>query len=170
MAIKLTNLEAVSKQTTVDKVYTYKDLHLDFSPDSRYDATTNRVINKNDLAVDYDEHAIKNSLKNLFNTRPGQRFLFPLYGLDLYQFLFEPITGFNAEMIKEKIVMTIKDFEPRVKVLNCSVVPNEDDNEYNITLIVEVKEIRRTVPVYTNLELKTQSFRFFDTQGQKTRI
>lgn len=170
MAIKLTNLEAVSKQTTVDKVYTYKDLRLDFSPDSRYDATTNRVINKNDLAVDYDEQAIKNSLKNLFNTRPGQRFLFPLYGLDLYQFLFEPITGFNAEMIKEKIVMTIKDFEPRVIVLNCLVVPNEDDNEYNITLVVEIKEIRRSVPVYTNLELKTQSFRFLETQGQKTRI
>jgi len=78
MAIKLTNLEAISKQTTVDKVYTYKDLHLDFSPDSRYDVVSNITINKNDITVDYDEQAIKNSLKNLFSTRPGQRFLFPL--------------------------------------------------------------------------------------------
>jgi phage baseplate assembly protein W len=169
MAIKLTNLEAISKQTTVDKVYTYKDLHLDFSPDGRYDVVSNITINKNDITVDYDEQAIKNSLKNLFSTRPGQRFLFPLYGLDLYQFLFEPITGFNAEMIKDKIVMTIKDFEPRVRVVNCLVVPNEDENEYKITLIVEIIELRRSFPINANLEVKNQSFRFLET-SQKTRI
>ena len=169
MAIKLTNLEAVSKQTTIDKVFTYKDLRLDFRPDNRYDAVSNTTINKNDIAVSYDEQAIRNSLKNLFGTRPGQRFLFPLYGLDLYQFLFEPITGFNAEMIKDKIVMTIKDFEPRVRVVDCIIIPNEDENEYNITLIVEIIELRRSFPINANLEVKNQSFRFLET-NQKGRI
>jgi len=72
-------------------------------------------------------------------------------------------------MIKDKIVMTIKDFEPRVRVVNCLVVPNEDENEYNITLIIEIIELRRSFPVYTNLEVKNQSFRFLET-SQKTRI
>ena len=168
MAIKLTNLEQVSKDTNIDNGYSYKDLHLDFSMSNNYNPVTNRTIIRNDISVDYDIHAIRNSLKNLFNTRPGQRFLFPRYGLDLYQFLFEPITPINADIIKDRIQTSIKDFEDRVNVVECQVIPNEDENEYNIRIAIEIKQIKKIFPLYTNMDLKTQSFKFLDTSpGQR---
>ena len=83
MAIKIANLEQIADQFK-QKQFAFKDLHLDFEKSGEYNTTLQRKIEGNDIKVDFDENAIRNSLKNLFNTRPGQRFLFPLYGLDLY--------------------------------------------------------------------------------------
>lgn len=133
MAIKIPNLKSVADQFAVKK-YVFKDLHLDFAKEYNFDQTSHSKIETNDLQVDYDLKAITNSLKNLFNTRPGQRFLFPKYGLDLNQFLFEPITNVNAQDIGERIVRSVEEFEPRVSVTNCRVIPKYDDNQYDISL------------------------------------
>lgn len=133
MAIKIPNLKLVADQYAV-KQYVFKDLHLDFAKEYNFDQTSHTKIDANDIQVDFDLKAITNSLKNLFNTKPGQRFLFPKYGLDLNQFLFEPITKVNARDIGEKIVRSVREFEPRVVVQNCNVTPLYDDNEYDIDL------------------------------------
>lgn len=136
MAIKIPNLKNIADQFSV-KQYVFKDLHLDFAKEYNYDQSSHTKISTNDLQVDYDLKAITNSLKNLFNTRPGQRFLFPKYGLDLNQFLFEPITRVNAQSIGERIVHSVDEFEPRVRITNCKVTPVPDDNEYYIQLSME---------------------------------
>ena len=124
-------------------------------------------IEGNDLQVDYDEIAIKNSLKNLFNTKPGQRFLFPLYGLDLNQFLFEGVNEINGQMIGEKIVRSIELYEPRVRLRQCKVVAKPDDNEYDITIIVEIPIINSTASINTRLDIKNQSFIFLETSRNR---
>jgi hypothetical protein len=75
MAIKISNLQQIANQYA-QKAYYYKDLHLDFEKNGEYDITLGRKIEGNDLKVDFDESAIRNSLKNLFNTNP-----FPLFGI-----------------------------------------------------------------------------------------
>lgn len=160
MAIKITNLEKIAEFT--NKPYIFQDLHLDFKKKGEYSPLLQKKIDGNDLYVDYDEDCIKNSLLNLFNTRPGQRFLFPRYGLPLYQFLFEAITSENAEVIGETIVRAINQFEPRVVVKQCKVIPKEDDNEYNIFLFLHVPMYSTTVSLNTNLDVKTQEFTFLE--------
>jgi hypothetical protein len=61
MAIKIAQLEEAAEQF-VDTKYLYKDLRLDFSVEKRYDTAYNQTIIKNDIGVDYDIFAIRNSI------------------------------------------------------------------------------------------------------------
>lgn len=162
MAIKISNLNAISEQYK-QKDYYYKDLHLDFEVSNHYSPALEASVYKNDIVVSYDENAIKNSLKNLFNTKPGQRFLFPLYGLDLNQYLFEAVTEDLGQIIGERIVTAIGDFEPRVIVQSCNVIAVPDDNLYEITLVVEIPIFNSVASINSILDTKQQSFIFVET-------
>ena len=166
MAIKIANLEQIAEQFK-QKQYVFKDLRLDFAKSSEFSTSQQRKIEGNDVQVDFDERAIRNSLRNLFNTLPGQRFLFPLYGLDIYQWLFEPITEINGQMIGERIVTAIDKYEPRVKLERCNVVAKPDDNEYEITIIVSIPILNTTTSINTILDVKQQSFIFVETSRNR---
>lgn len=166
MAIKITNLDKIAKEYEI-KNHLYKDLHLDFSRNYVFNTTLNSRIDGNDLQVDYDVNAIINSLKNLFNTKPGQRFLFPLYGLDLNQYVFEAITPDNGRMIGEKISNSIETFEPRVTLLQCKVESDPDQNQYDITIIVYIPLFNTTSSLNSTLDVKTQTFIFVETSRNK---
>jgi phage baseplate assembly protein W len=162
VAIKIPNLNSIAEQYTL-KNYLFKDLHLDFEKDYRFNSTKQQKVDTNDIQVDYDLKAIVNSLKNLFNTKPGQRFLFPKYGLDLNQFLFEPITNTNAQTIGERIVRSVDEFEPRVTVRNCNVVPFPDENEYRITLRMDFPAFNTQFTLDGTLNTTAQTFIIAET-------
>jgi len=166
VAIKISNLEQISQQYA-QQAYAYKDLHLDFEKSGEYNSTLQQKIDGNDLKADYNENAIKNSLKNLFNTKPGQRFLFPLYGLDLNQYLFEAVTEFNGQIIGEKIVSSIKKYEPRVTLERCKVLAKPDDNEYDITIFLTIPIFNTSTSINTTLDTKTQTFIFAETSRNR---
>ena len=166
MAIKISNLEQIS-QRYAQQAYAYKDLHLDFEKSGEYNTALQQKIDGNDIKVDYDESAILNSLKNLINTRPGQRFLFPLYGLDLNQYLFEAVTEDNGQIIGERIVASIDNFEPRVKLRQCNVISMPDDNQYDITIVVDIPIFNVSSSINTTLDTKTQTFIFIETSRNR---
>lgn len=166
MAIKINNLEQIADQYKL-KDFLFKDLHLDFEKSYVFDTFAQRKIQGNDLKVSYDESAIYNSLRNLFNTKPGQRFLFPLYGLDLNQFLFEAITQENAQLIGEKIARSIENFEPRVTLMECNIVAKPDDNQYDITIVVQIPSINTVNSINMALDTKTQNFVFLETSRNR---
>ena len=86
MAIKIKNLQQIADNYRTQR-YVYKDLSLDLTQTKIQSPGFNLPVPGSDIKADFDIGAIANSLTNLFNTLPGQRFLFPEYGLDLYQFL-----------------------------------------------------------------------------------
>ena len=163
MAIKISNLQQISDQYTVSN-FIYSDLRLDITKRSNFFAEQNSTIELPDIRLDYDESAIKNSLRNLFNTRPGQRILFPEYGLDLNHILFEPITDFNARLLGETIVTAVKLYEPRVRVLNCNVNTYPNDLSYEVTLVVEFPVFNTIQTINSTLDTRAQSFIFIDTR------
>ncbi len=69
------------------------------------------------LIMTADEEDIKKSLEILLSTTIGERFLQPLYGCNLDDYVFEP---FNATLSTE-IRLTVKDaidkYEPRLRLL-----------------------------------------------------
>ena len=107
--------------------------------------------------------AIRNSLHNLFNTMPGQRFLWPDYGLDFYQFLFWPITEGNGRVIGERIYDTVLKYEPRVTIQNVHVVSDPDNSTYNIALTINIPAMNETTTEMFNFDIKNQSFLFVAT-------
>lgn len=166
MAIKFNNL---TKLTNVknNAAYSYKDLHLDFSKEVGFDTINQKPTPINDIQVSYDDLAIRNSIKNLFNTRPGQRFLFPLYGLDFYRFLFEPVSEDTARVIGETIVESIDLYEPRVEVVRCLVTSVEDQNMYEIDLVLDIIKTRTSFNFAANFNLTNQTFIVLQTSRNR---
>ena len=157
MAIKIENLEKIASQFT-DKLYIYKDLSLDLKLVDILAGGFQTPLPGTDVKVSYDVAAIANSLANLFNTLPGQRFLFPEYGLDLYQYLFEPITKFNAQSIGTRIYQSVKIYEPRVTPLQVLVRTDEDNNTYHITIVIEIPQLNTSTEIDFDFNIKKQQF------------
>lgn len=166
MAIKISNLQRLSDQYET-RNFVYSDLHLDFKRDETYSQEIEGTLQKNDTKMDYDESAVRNSIKNLFNTKPGQRFLFPNYGLDLHQFLFEPVSFDIGQLIGERIARAIELFEPRVKLRACNVVCLPEDNQYDITLVVEFPVFNTKASINSKLDMRTQSFIFVENHRNR---
>lgn len=118
--------------------YLYTDLHLDLQTQYLLNDNLHQRPEINDLRADHDIDAIKNSIRTLFNTAPGNRILDPEWGLDLRRFLFEPITTLNAAEIQRAIFLGLPRSEPRVGIQRVVVTPDIDSSEYNIDIMFSV--------------------------------
>lgn len=117
---------------------TYRDIKLDLSLNYTYDPRLNSFDTVKDIKASEDVNAIKNSIFNIFTTMPGQKILNPTFGLNLMQFLFTPITNENAQAMGETILRGLQKFEPRVDVKKIVVLPDADNNTYQIGLRLDV--------------------------------
>lgn len=88
----------------------------------------------NDIIVTKDFAAIKNSIKNLLLTAPGERFFNPNIGSRISRLLFEPVDPFTANSLQTEIIETIEKFEPRVSLNEVSVVATSDEQGYDVTV------------------------------------
>lgn len=91
-----------------------------------------------DVTKKIDINAIKQSLTTILKTRQYERHFVPEFGAGLNALLFEPIDYITTNLIKQKIRLAIANFEPRVGLLNLDVIPQEEENRYEITLTFTV--------------------------------
>lgn len=137
MAITINRGAITSRQG--ENQITFRDLFLDLTeqevPASQ---TLYGVTTKIDLKTSVDEGAITNSLKNLFNTTPGEKILDPEYGLNLTQWLFQPADEYVAEEIGNAIKSGVARFEPRVSINRIEIVIDPENNQYEIELIMTI--------------------------------
>ena len=111
-----------------------------------------RNANTKDIAVVKNDNAIKQAVKNLIMTAPGEKPFQPLVGSNISQLLFEPMDDFTGDAVKEEVINTINRFEPRVRLANCIVRPDFDRNSFNVT--VEYKIVG--VPIVETVEFVLQ--------------
>lgn len=142
MSIKIKSLAAPKlADTSLEQGYLYKDVAFDLQPAVSRNAQLNRNEYLKDIQALYDLEAVKNSIINCFLTSPGQKILNPLFGIDLRQFLFEGIDDFTSDIIQETIERKLPLMEPRIRVKNVVVEPDEDLNQYNISLQIDVPSL-----------------------------
>jgi len=87
-----------------------------------------------DLIALKNETAIARSIRNLVLTYPGERFFNQNLGSKVSQSLFENIDDISSSIIKDEIENTIRNYEPRVDLIEVIVAPNYDSNEFNVTI------------------------------------
>jgi len=140
MSIIINNASAPS--VTTENNITYTDIYFDLTENSIPDSKTLfSEITKTDLRVSSDEAAVLNSIRNIFQTTPGEKVLNPTFGINLTQWLFEPANEFTAREIGEAIVSGIERYEPRVVVNNVAVVADIDNNQYRIKLALLLPQL-----------------------------
>lgn len=149
MPIDLSILSTPIKQDkrTATQKFIYKDVSLDFS----FGKVTKETElyraqgSKNDLNELLDVDCIKNSLRNLLTTRKGQKLLNPEYGSSFEDYLFTNISELHAQLIGESINKDIAVYEPRVQVLQLNVIPDIDNNQYNIIIHMALPSLNNKV-------------------------
>jgi phage baseplate assembly protein W len=162
MAIKFKALEKTSKNYEA-KRYIYKDLSFDLNMQKVLIPGFDKSVTGVDIRDSRDLAAIKNSIQNLINTAPGERFLFPDYGMNLRYFLFSPITESTAYALGETVFSTINTYEPRVSVKSVEVIPDEDNLQYTINIIVNIISLNIQTTIEGVLSTKTLSFNILPT-------
>lgn len=87
-----------------------------------------------DVAIKTDEYAIISAVRNIIMTNFGERRFTPKFGSDVLSQLFEPLDDMTAMNIKEEIITSLTNYEPRVKIDYVNVVPNFGLDGFNITI------------------------------------
>ncbi len=88
----------------------------------------------NDLIGLKNENAIARSVRNLVQTIQGERPFQPVLGSNVQNLLFDNMDKLTASAIKQEIITTIENYEPRVEMGEITVEPNYDNNEFHVSV------------------------------------
>lgn len=100
----------------------YSDLDLDF--------ITHPV--SGDIIFKYDAQAVKRSIRNLVFMGKFEKPFHPEIKSEIRKLLFEPLTPVTKFEVEKEIEDIIREYEPRAKVINVTVVGV--DNYLDVTL------------------------------------
>ena len=87
-----------------------------------------------DASIVRNDNAIKQAIKNLILTTPGEKPFQPTVGSKVMDMLFEPLDPFTADAVKDEIINTVNQYEPRVELTKVDVTAIPEGNKLNITL------------------------------------
>ena len=118
----------------------FKDISLSFDP---------HPVTK-DLPILKNQSAIIRSIRNLVETIPNERFFNPSLGSEVRSSLFDFVDFATASVIRDQIINTISNYEPRVTAVDIEVEPRPDTNEFEVTVIFDI----------IGQEVSTQQFSF----------
>ena len=114
-----------------------------------------------EVVMTADEQDIEASLRILFGTAPGERFLQPRYGLDFREIQFEPMSTTLRTFLQDRVRTAILIHEPRIRLLALAI---DSPDPGAGTLAVAVEYEVRTTNSRFNLV-----FPFYRTDGNELR-
>ena len=118
MALK----QVTGRDVAISKAF--KDIKIDFARNPFTD----------DVAHVRNDNSIKQALKNLVLTMPGEVPFDNSIGSRVSELLFEPMDELISDALQDEIAATINKFEPRVSLINTIIVPNFETGKYSVTI------------------------------------
>ena len=99
---------------------------------------------------------IKSQIKQLLNTKKGERVMLPDFGIGLDQYLFEPLTIEMKDALRRTVVRSIRRYIPYVTVTKLEVSETQDIRYsglpgIRLALLVSINETSETLDVELNL-------------------
>lgn len=104
------------------------------------------------MALSFDEQAVIRSVRNLLLTNHFERPFNPDLGSNINALLFELVSPLTANALKNEIITTIKNYEPRADIKEVVVTSLPDQNAYNVSLTFYIENA--TLPTTVNLLLE----------------
>ncbi len=109
--------------------------------------------NNGDINDMTDEDAVRNSLDNIFRTMRGSRRMLPLFAINIYNYLLEPLDEITALEIGNELFSSITSWDSRIEILDLLIVPNYDNSSYDISIQYKIKNFLN-IQQYTNILYK----------------
>jgi phage baseplate assembly protein W len=91
-----------------------------------------------DLVILKNASSIARSVKNIVFTQPGEKFFDEDFGSRVSRFLFENVDPVTASNIRDEIIQSILNYEPRVKLTTVRVIPNYDNNSMDALIVYDI--------------------------------
>ena len=129
-------------QKLISREPDYSDLDLDFLSHP----TTGDVVRK----TGYD--AIKRSVRNLILTNFYEKPFRPGIGSNAVKLLFDNMSPLTSTFLRDAVFEVIRNYEPRVEVLDVKVGMDFDNNGYN--LAIDFVVINRNQPLTVSIFLE----------------
>ena len=127
---------------TIARQATYKDL----------DFTFKQNPNTNDVGIKKNNAAVIQSCLNILRTNHGERPFDYNFGANLRAYLFENMNNITAANMGTSINTALRNYEPRLEVLNTNVQTRHDDNEVYITVTGRVISTNEIIDIATTIE------------------
>jgi len=128
--------------TPIAKTFRYSDLDMDFIPHPV----------SGDITRKFDVAAVIRSCRNLVLLAQFEKPFHPEIGAGIRKYLFEPMTVLTTVGMQDTIKDVIRQYEPRARILQITVSPDEDSNSYEISMNIEVLDVK--VPISLVVTLK----------------
>jgi len=119
---------------------------------SDIDPNFTRSPKTGDLLLVRDDAAVRLSVRNLLMTAFGERLFQPTVGGSLRPLLFEPIDAITTMEIRDRVLQTILNHEPRIQNVLVDVTANPDENGYVVGVEYSVRAVGKTDRVTVVLE------------------
>jgi phage baseplate assembly protein W len=114
-----------------------------------------RVGGDGRLVWSVGEQNVRESIRILLLTEPGERLMRESYGCGLRRFLFEPNTVATRQLIKERIGDAIARWEPRVALQSVAVEESPADARL-VTITIQYRLIATQSVERLNLSLQLE--------------
>jgi phage baseplate assembly protein W len=115
------------RSITSSRTVSYKDVDLTFAK-----KPNNDVFKKEDAA------SVKQAVKNIILSNPGEKPFRPFYGAGLTQFLFENDDGLDVDEIQNVVAESVNRDEPRARVIGVKVTAIPEANTLRIRVAFKV--------------------------------
>ena len=129
---------------TKDKIF-YSDFSSDFLP----------ITGRLDLSRKLNENAVKESIKNIVFTNRLEKPFQPTFGCSIRDILFENTTPTTVQVAKNRMLESLRTFEPRAEFIDVEISANLDTNYIEISIVFRV--INADAP--TTLRLRVDRIR-----------
>jgi Bacteriophage baseplate protein W len=107
-----------------------------------------RLTSEQTLESAIYEEDIRQAIRIILGTNPGDRLMRPDFGAGLNQFIFEPVNTATMAQVKTRVEEALIDWEPRIVIDEVKV--SADPSERN-TLLIEVQYRVRATDSRQNL-------------------
>jgi len=97
---------------TIDPEKTFLGVGWAFPPQLELDHT---------LAMVAHEEDIRQAVRIILSTNPGERVMRPDFGAGLNAFVFEPVNTTTMELVKTRVREALIDWEPRIDIIDVRV-------------------------------------------------
>ena len=88
-----------------------------------------------DILTTKNATVIKQSMRNVLQTREFERIGHPEIGSNLQDLLFDPMNNITETRLKISIQTTMQSLEPRAAIRDIQVLSEEDHNRYRVKII-----------------------------------
>ena len=112
----------------------------------------NNVLDKNTKTISNitDSEAIRQSVRNIVSTEPGDIPGFPEFGCPIKKSLFEQLDFFTIDTIKTKIKYSLNKYEPRINNISVTAIPSENALTINISYNIKAIQEKDVMAIVLN--------------------